>query len=62
MKFDCGETQKEKWTRLEKWHKFYAIWPRQVASHDCRWFEVIERRVVFDCWDYYWEYREIYDG
>ena len=58
MKFDCGETWEEKSIRLSKWHRFFAIWPRRVADHDCRCFEWIERRGVFwDGWD--WEYRAI---
>lgn len=64
MKFDCGETEEEKIKRLEEWHKYFALFPRRVADHDCRWLEYIERRliVVSRSWeelDYIWEYRAI---
>jgi hypothetical protein len=66
MKFDCGETCQERRERLETWHRFYAIWPRRIDSHDCRCFEWIERKgifMIFDWEDCYWiwEYRSI-DG
>jgi hypothetical protein len=55
MKLNCGLSREEKrilqkkeWgeyvTAMEKWHDFYAIWPRRVGSRDCRMFEVIQRR------------------
>lgn len=44
MKLDCGETYDEKWTRLGKWHKWFAWYPVRVGVHDCRWFEYVERR------------------
>ncbi len=73
MKFNCGPTREEKnaaydaeQKRLQDWHDFYAIIPRQVGSHDCRCFEVIERKgykfkirtihgFLSDKWE--WEYR-----
>jgi len=33
--------------RLSHWHPFYAMWPRRVASRDCRAFEWIERKMTF---------------
>jgi hypothetical protein len=44
MKFDCGETPKERQFRLSNWHPFFCIFPRNVGPHDCRWLEWIERR------------------
>ena len=53
MKFDCGETRKEKQVRLgqerirkEQWHKWFAWYPVRVGSHDCRWFEWVERKIT----------------
>lgn len=64
MKFDCGETEDEKHTRLSNWHKFFAIWPRRVGVHDCRWLETIERRGSSYTGGFYetlwiWTYRAI---
>ncbi len=44
MKFDCGETFAEKRERLERWHRWFAWRPVQVGEHDCRWWEVVERK------------------
>jgi hypothetical protein len=53
MKIDFGETREEKEDRLSKWHKFFAIWPREVASHDYRFLEYVMRRQVFCIgWEY----------
>jgi hypothetical protein len=68
MKFDCGETQEEKQSRLREWHRFFCIWPRRVGYRDCRWLETIERKgdlvigyigngINGFCWK--WEYRPI---
>ena len=60
MKFDCGETWHEKVKRLQTPHKFFCLWPRRVAEHDCRWLEYIER----EGWYYYgwhWYYRPLND-
>ncbi len=59
MKIDCGETYAEWDTRTRQWHPFFAILPRQVGSHDCRFLEWIERRrVVWNAyWAEEWEYR-----
>ncbi len=46
MKWDCGETRSEKWARLSEWHEWYAWYPVRVGSHDCRWLERVERRLV----------------
>jgi hypothetical protein len=78
MKFSCGLTPDEKRELqfqkdlehkryLEGWHDFFALWPRQVASGDCRWLETIERKGerhrYYDSWGmagyvWTWEYRE----
>ena len=44
MKFNCGPDYAEWKKNRENWHRFFAIFPRRVASHDCRWLEVIERK------------------
>jgi hypothetical protein len=63
MKFDCGETWPEAKARKEKWHRFFCLFPRKIADHDCRWLEYVERRGVWceswadASWD--WRYRAI---
>jgi hypothetical protein len=64
MKYDCGETWPEKKARLSNWHKFFCLWPRKVADHDCRWLEYIERQgelsySSMDGFEWEWEYRAI---
>jgi hypothetical protein len=72
MRWDCGPDAAEReeiWlkekARLEEWHGFFALWPRRVGNHDCRWLERIERRGRFipgfwDCPDrWHWEYRAL---
>jgi hypothetical protein len=61
MKFSC-ESPQEARERLEQWHRFFAVWPRQVGPRDCRALEWIERRAIY--WDcsvgsmIEWKYRE----
>lgn len=59
MKWDCGLTREEEYERLCGWHPYFALIPRQVASHDCRWLEWIERKGqflgIYGGWE--WEYR-----
>lgn len=58
MKFDCGPTPEEKrrakaqrkaakraaWkAKVYTPHKWFAWFPVQVGSHDCRWLEHVER-------------------
>lgn len=50
MRFDCGETQEERFNRLERWHRWFAWRPVIVAPHDCRWLEYVERKMTFFCW------------
>ena len=62
MKIDCGPTYEERCSIKEKWHKWFALIPVRVASHDCRWLETVERKGTFHCcfdiwWS--WEYRAI---
>lgn len=58
MKFNCGPIRGEielarqeaafrEREKLKAWHDFFALVPRQVASNDCRWLEVIERKAIF---------------
>jgi len=71
MRFDCCETPEERVPRLQKiaeqyvdWHDYFCWVPVRVGPHDCRWFEVIERRSPL-FWIgkysgniyYQWEYR-----
>lgn len=61
MRFDCGMTAAEHSAAKEKWHRFFAVWPRRVGPHDCRWMEWIERKGTlcyggYDMW-WRWEYR-----
>ena len=62
MKIDCGETWADKKARLSEWHPFFTLWPRMLASHDCRWLEWIERKGdYFSCpltgGGWLWQYR-----
>jgi len=63
MKFNCGESRKEKIKRLEKWHDWFAWHPVRLGEKDCRWFETIQRKGSLkwygepDAW-FEWEYRE----
>jgi len=63
MRFDCGETYKEKVERLKIPHKWFAWYPVWVASHDCRWLENVERtcRPGYEMRGYGWdkEYKAI---
>ena len=58
MKFNCGETWDEKEKRLKDWHLWFAWRPVRVGSHDCRWWEWVERKgrhYMRACW--FWDYR-----
>ena len=44
MKVNCGKTWEEKRAAKEKWHKWFAWYPVRIGSHDCRWWETIERK------------------
>lgn len=57
MRFDCGESWEELVARRKEWHPFFTILPRRVDSHDCRWFEWIERRGRLDPYGWLWIYR-----
>jgi len=60
MKFDCGRTIAEWIEARENWHDYFALIPRRISSHDCRWLEVIERKGSYVEADYssngYWEW------
>ena len=70
MKIDCGPTRADKdkiyinkrLKRME-WQKWFDWYPVRIASHDCRWFETIERKYKFEMSYYnctgFWEYRAI---
>ena len=62
MKFDCGPTWEEKVEAKSKWHRCFAWFPVRIASHDCRWLEVVERKgkrsgMMDPAWAY--EYRGV---
>ena len=44
MKFDCGETGRERVSRLSNWHWWFAWHPVRIGSHDCRWLEWVARK------------------
>lgn len=51
MKFDCGMSSKEFAERIEdgthprlQWREWYAWYPVELGSHDCRWFETVMKR------------------
>lgn len=57
MKLQCGKWRDERRAKrfaktvrevekLRQWHSFYAIFPKTVAKHDCRFLERIERKLV----------------
>lgn len=31
---------------FETWQPTFAWWPTQIGSHDCRWLETVERRLI----------------
>ena len=60
MKFNCGLDGKEWFAARTRWHRWFAWPPIRIASHDCRWLEMIERKGTFYpgwgeaywCWEY----------
>lgn len=48
MKIDCGPTSAEKFAASKEWHPVFLLWPKRFGSHDCRWFETVDRRWKFD--------------
>ena len=45
MKFNCVSKTDLEWVdKMENWHDFFALVPRRVASHECRWLEIIQRK------------------
>lgn len=69
MKYDCGETEEEKWVRLSTPHRFFAVLPVKIADHDCRFFEYVLRHKMPNTTDWsapenqrnygYWVYTAI---
>lgn len=61
MKINCGLTGEERRHASRQWHDWFAWLPVRVGSRDCRWQEVVERRLVdvYYCgrWLSVWEYR-----
>lgn len=65
MIISCGETWAQRKKRLQDWHPFFALWPRQIAEVNgvrvCAWLQVIGRKgMCIDGWDdtlWIWEYR-----
>ena len=58
MKFNCGETAREKRERLSQWHRHFLLFPVRLGSHDCRVFEWVWRKGEFihcDFWDWYYK-------
>ncbi len=64
MKWNCGPTFDERVERLSEWHDHFALWPRRIASRDCRWLETIQRKGEFVlCCDfdrYWWQWNFSY--
>ncbi|MDE2232462.1 MAG: hypothetical protein KGJ95_10450 [Candidatus Omnitrophica bacterium] len=63
VKLNLGLTAEEELSeyrdKYSEWHRFFAIWPRNVGRNDWRFLETIERRLcvygvtgVFDTWKY----------
>jgi hypothetical protein len=54
MKFDCGKS----YARKTQWHLWFAWYPVQVYTRDCRWLEYVERKgtVYSGYCDSYWRY------
>jgi hypothetical protein len=52
MKINCGETWEEAAERISNWHRHFALIPRRVGTKDCRWLEIIERRVSWGMPEY----------
>jgi hypothetical protein len=51
-----------KWTPRDQWHRWYAWRPVYVYDEALRqgeyvWFETIERRFLYGCYDTFTEYR-----
>lgn len=53
MKFDPGQTFEEYLAEQGEWHDFFALLPRCLAAHDCRWLETIQRRRTWVEGDFY---------
>lgn len=47
MRFNCGESAAKRINRIQNWHCWFAWHPVQVAEHDCRWLETVERKGTF---------------
>lgn len=62
MKLDCGLTWADEKKRLENWHEWFAWYPVQLGSHDCRWLEVVMRKgmyceIIYAPSIWFWEYK-----
>lgn len=59
MKFDCDSRRirrEEKTAAREaallEWHRVFAIFPVRIATGDCRFLELVERRLSPKRWEY----------
>ena len=58
MKLNCGKSADTKRKEKGEWHDWYAWHPVRLGGSDCRWLEVVERRVFYYAKTVYWkEYR-----
>ena len=48
MKFNCGPSLTERLEAREQWHRWFAWRPVRVGPRDCRWLEMVERRVMYN--------------
>lgn len=44
MKFNCDKRQ-QKERAQRAWHAWFAWFPVRVEQGDCRWLEIVERRI-----------------
>jgi len=59
MRFNCGPDLVERIRRREQWHPWFAWYPVRTGPGACHWLETVERRVLFNGWDFYTEYRPL---
>ena len=50
MKLDCGKRTRRQFARsqyLANWHPWFAWFPVRVGPCDCRWWEMVERKITW---------------
>jgi hypothetical protein len=58
MRFNCNKYKVD----ITQWHKWFAWHPVKVKANECRWLEIVERRVTYMSIEYIeYEYRAIKD-